>query len=115
MCEDELICDFAEYYHIYDYKGFLPLLVGTLLFGLRDDSRVKMKLTGQTVCLGTILQARILDELQYIAWTKTKSAQHGRNFPESVTKKLLEPKEKQKKSDIMTFNSPEEFLEAWNS
>lgn len=40
--EDALICDFAETYHIYDYRS-LPLhMAGIFACGLRPDSRIGM-------------------------------------------------------------------------
>ena len=36
--EDALICDFAETYHIYDYRSLDVEYAATLAYGLRDDS-----------------------------------------------------------------------------
>jgi len=41
--ENALICDFAETYHIYDYRQLPPTRVAVFACGLRDDSRIKMK------------------------------------------------------------------------
>ena len=45
--EDALICDFAETYHILDYKALPLKLRATLASGLRDSSRSKLILHGR--------------------------------------------------------------------
>lgn len=70
--EDEIICDLAETYNIYDYKGMSPSLVATLVLGLNDNSRIKRKITGSKISLDQMLYALMVDNLQYLAWTKTK-------------------------------------------
>lgn len=82
------------------------MLVGTLFFGLREDSRTKMFLTGQKITLEQSLLAIIADNLAFLSWTKTTDAEHGSNRPESIYTRLVNgPKEK----DTVTFTSPEEF------
>jgi len=44
--EDALICDFAETYHIYDYRGLPAANAATLAAGLRGNSRIRMKMQG---------------------------------------------------------------------
>ena len=61
--EDELICDFAETYHILDYRSLPPALVAKLAAGLREDSRVKARLSGYQVTLDVILNALTVDYL----------------------------------------------------
>lgn len=46
--EDALICDFAETYHILDYRALPVEQQAVLASGLRDNSRSKMKLSGLT-------------------------------------------------------------------
>lgn len=111
-CEDEMICDLAETYHLFNYRDYPPKLVGTLVFGLKDDSRVKMFLTGAKVSIDRLIQARIADELAFLSWTKTKDAQKGRNRPKSIIQSLLgEPK----KEEYATFETMEEFQRMWNA
>ena len=106
--EDALICDFAETYNILDYRA-LPLnLAATLAVGLRADSRIMLKITGQKIDYNTVLSAAILDRLTFLAWTKTKDAEAGRNRPESVVSKLMEePKE----NDIVAFEDENELMD----
>lgn len=42
--ESALICDFAETYHIYDYRALPVSYAATLAYGLRNDSRIRLKL-----------------------------------------------------------------------
>lgn len=111
VCEDELICDLAETYHLFNYRELSPLLVATLCFGLRDDSRVKMKLSGCKITLTQILLARTVDELSFQSWAKTKDGQKNRNRPESVLKALTE----EKTDEVVSFMTAEDFNKAWES
>ena len=53
--ESALICDFAETYHILDYRALPLKLAAVLACGLRDDSRIKMKLAGMKLNPETML------------------------------------------------------------
>lgn len=106
--EDALICDFAEYYRIYDYRALSPSYAGVLACGLRDNSRIKMKLTEQGVDMETLLLATIADRLQVLIWQNTEDGQKGINIPDSIVKKLLGKEDEPKN---MAFSSGEEFEE----
>ena len=64
--EDALSCDFAETYHIHNYRALPASLAATLAVGLRDDSRIKMKLSDRKASVETILLAGIMDRLSVI-------------------------------------------------
>lgn len=104
--EDALICDLAETYHIYDYRRLPPLTVAVFSLGLRENSRIKMKLSGQTVPLETMLLAGIYDRLSMLVWFQTKDGQKGLNRPTSLISLLLK---KEQENDIVAFSSGEEF------
>jgi hypothetical protein len=107
--ENALICDLAETYHIYDYKQLPAFKVAVFSIGLRDDSRIKMKLSNQKVSTETLLLAGIFDRLSILAWFKTADGQKGTNRPESIVEQLTaEPKERKE----MVFTSGEEFERA---
>jgi hypothetical protein len=110
VCEDDLICDLAETYHILHYRELSPDLVATLCFGLRDDSRVKMRVSGAKITLEQSLLARMADDLSFQSWAKTKDGQKGRNRPPSILKTLLEDK-KEEENEI--FLTSEDFDKAW--
>ena len=77
--ETELICDFAETYHILDWRTLPLTTAAALSVGLRDNSRVKMKLAGVEAGQDTLLLAAIVDRLSLLWWAKTKDAESGRN------------------------------------
>lgn len=104
-----MICDLAETYKIYDYRAFSPSLVGTLCVGLRNDSRVKMTLTGQKITLDQMLMARMCDELAFQSWAKSKDGQRNRNRPKSILKSLTEEKEE----ELTAYRTADEFERAW--
>lgn len=106
--EDALICDLAEVYHIYDYKSLSPAQVATFSVGLRENSRIKMKLSGLKYPLETILLAHAVDRLSLLVWSKSKDAESGRNKPNSIADKLLGNNVEQER-EYVVFNSPEEF------
>lgn len=66
--EDALICDFAETYHILDYKALPLKLAGVLAVGLRDDSRIKMKMADAKAPSDILIGAIIADRLGVISW-----------------------------------------------
>ena len=104
--EDALICDLAETYHIYDYRQLPATKVAVFSLGLRDNSRIKKKLSNQPIDFDRLLLAGISDKLSYLLWSKTKGGAKGRNKPKSILEMLTEPK---KQSNQLAFNSGEEF------
>lgn len=64
--EDALICDFAETYHIYDYMSLPATLAGTLAAGLRENSRIRLRMTDRKAPINTILLAGIIDRLSVL-------------------------------------------------
>lgn len=107
--ESALECDLAETYHIYDYRALTPERVALFSIGLRDNSRIKLKISGQNYPLELLLLASAVDRLSMILWSKSKDAERNTNRPESIVAKLTEV---QKEKDFEVFNSPEEFEEA---
>lgn len=103
--EDALICDLAETYGIYNYKGLSLKQVATLSCGLRDNSRIKMRLSDMKISTETLLVAACLDKLSFIAWSKTEEAQRNQNRPSSVVNALLYPKEQENE----TYLTADEF------
>ena len=108
--EDALICDFAETYRIYDYRQLPPTRAAVFALGLRDNSRIKMKLSGQRVMLDTILLAGISDRLSTLVWWKTKDGQKGINKPAMLAETLAGKKPRD--IDVIVFNSGEDFERA---
>lgn len=98
--EDSLICDFAETYHIYDYKALPLKLAATLANGLRRDSRIKMALADQTMPLEVFLLAGILDRLSILLGGKDAK----------LVTDILIPKKEQ---ESYGFETGEQFEAAW--
>lgn len=105
--EEALVCDLAETYHIYDYEQLSPQKIAVFALGLRENSRIKMKMSGQTVPLDTMLLAGIQDRLSLSLWFKTKDGQKGKNRPKMVWDVLN--KSTKKAENKVRFNSGEEF------
>ena len=105
--EDALYCDFVETYHIFDYKALPPLTAGRLASGLRDDSRIKMKLSGFKEPLEICLLAAIVDGINILAWQNSRK---NSKRPNSVLEVLIS---EEKESDIVGYNTAEEFEAAW--
>lgn len=82
--EDALICDFAETYHIYDYRGLPLQLAATLAIGLRDNARIKMRMGEIKAAPDILMLAAIVDQLNILIWSKTKDGEKGRNRPKSI-------------------------------
>jgi len=104
--EDALICDLAETYHIYDHRQLPASKVAVFSLGLRDNSRIKKKISNQPIDFDRLLLAGISDKLSYLLWSKTKDGAKGRNKPKSILEMLTEPK---KQSNQLAFHSGEEF------
>lgn len=104
--EDEhaLMCDFAEYYHIYDYQELRPIQAAIFAVGLPTDSRIKRKLTGQKHTTETLLLACIADSLRTLTWFKTEDGQRNINRPPSILRSLTEEKD-----ELAEFRTIEEY------
>ncbi|MGK1713544.1 DUF5361 domain-containing protein, partial [Klebsiella pneumoniae] len=73
------MCDLAEIYHIYDYKQLSPLKIAVFSIGLNEESRIKMKMSGQKLPINTLLLAGIQDRLSMSLWFKTEDGRKGKN------------------------------------
>lgn len=104
--KEAVICDLAETYNIYNYKDMPPLMVAVFCKGLRENSRIKLKIAGQKVCIETMLLASIVDRLGILIWSKTKDGQKGRNQPKSILESISKIA---KEKETIVFNTSEEF------
>ena len=106
--EDALMCDLAETYQIYDYRQLPARRVAVFAYGLRDDSRIKMKLSGQSISLDTLLLAGISDRLSTLVWFQTEDGQKGKNRPTPIVELLLNTKNK-RDENVVVYHSGKEF------
>lgn len=106
--EDAIICDFAQYYHVHNYRALAPQYASTLACGLPSDSRIKRKLSGIQFGIDTLLRAAILDGVKMLCWMQSKDAQKGRNRPASVYE-LLRSGGGIKEQEHLAFASGSDF------
>lgn len=103
--ENALICDLAETYHIFNYKSLPVFTVATLASGLRDDSRIKLKMNKQLASNTDLLLSVIADRLGLIISFLNGEPMES-FFIDSVFEDLEVPK---RKSNVEQFHTVEEF------
>lgn len=106
-----LECDLAETYHIYNMYELPFSKVALFSAGLRDNSRIKMKISGMKISFETLLLAKAVDNLSLLVWSKTKDAQKNRNRPPSIVEKVLDD---HKEENNLAFDSGDDFEKARN-
>lgn len=110
--EDALVCDFAETYHIYDYRSLPLKMVATLSVGLRENSRIKMAASGLHVSQDTLLLATIADRVELFRYGFTEAAKSGKKPPTMIVDTLLGGTNK-KRSKADTYKTMDEFETAY--
>ena len=108
--EDALICDLAETYSIYDYRRLPLKMVAVFSFGLKDDSRIKMKLNGMEVPFEMMLLASAVDRLSTLVWQQTKDGMDGKNYPLSIVAMLTNAQTNKENSNVTSFATGEDFM-----
>lgn len=106
--EDALICDFAETYHIYDYRRLTPSYAATLAAGLREDSRIRTVMGGLPVSLPLFLQLAETDALNLLTWLNSSDGAEGKNRPKSLLQMFTGDD-----SAVQGFDSGEDFMQEW--
>lgn len=112
--EDALICDFAETYHILNYRDLPARLAATLAVGLKADSRIKQKLSGMNGSRELLLLAAAVDRLSWLVWSKTKDAERGANRPVSIMAALFGVEAEKKEGNVLSFDDGVDFRMKWN-
>lgn len=110
--ETALICDFAEVYHVLDWRQLPVFTAAALAAGLGPNSRIARKNTGAPVGVDTMLLAMITDALHVLAWQNTKDGAKGRNRPKSILQQILGGEKKAQETS--GFDTPEDY-EAWRA
>lgn len=110
--QDALICDFAETYGIYDLRGLPVFTLATLAAGLRENSRIKMRLSGISISRMEALVAAAVDRLSMLCWTQTEDGQRNENPPKSMISILLNQEEGQERK-VQTYKNGRDFDRAW--
>ena len=107
--EDALICDFAQYYHIYDIDSLDLRLAATLACGLPKESRTIRDLRNEKLDQNTIMMASILDTVRSIEYGVFQSHSKKKlKRPRSVLNRLLGI-EKEERTEVKGFSSSEEY------
>ena len=113
--ESALICDLAETYGVTDWKALPLRTAAALASGLRENSRIRMKMSGIKVDQMTLLTAMIVDRLSLLVWSKTKDAEHGQNRPASIAAAILGAGEETQEDECQAYQTAEEFQAAWQA
>ena len=108
--EAALTCDFAETYQIYDWRTLPATYAAILAAGLRDSSRIKMRLSGSKLAAEQLLLAAIADHVRVLVWLNTEDGRRGENRPPSMLALMLNSDNDGSESE--GFTSPDEF-NAW--
>lgn len=108
---DALVCDLAETYGIFDMRALPASLLATLAAGLREDSRIKTRLSGGKVPQSDLFLAAAVDRLSLLVWMLSKDGQNDANRPKSVLEALLGVPEQE--SDIERYDTAEDFEAEW--
>ena len=109
--KDALICDFAEYYHIYDFESMKPSRAAIYAWGLPDDSRIKRAMNNQPVTTDLLLKAAMVDRLSLLVWSKTQDAEKGKNQPQSIVAQLLKD-DKETKQELTSYATISDYEKA---
>ena len=110
--QDALICDLAETYGIYDMWS-LPLhTVATLAAGLRDDSRIKLKMSGAKIDTETLLLAGMFDRLSILIWQLNGLGGETTKKPDSLLAQMM-GMESGRNDKVEVFETGEDFDARW--
>lgn len=106
MDEDALLCDFAEVYHLFNYRALPPKYAAALFVGLGEESRIKRKLSGCPVDTKTALLAIIADRLGLLVWQNSEDGHRGANKPSSIFDAIMRGSEE---PELYGFETGDEF------
>lgn len=105
---DALLCDLAETYGIYDLRALPVKTIAALSSGLRENSRIKMKLRGETAVRPDLIPAMIYDLLREMLYAQGIL----KDRPDRITDILTGTRETQI-SEYEGFDTVAEFTEAY--
>lgn len=110
MDKNAVICDLAETYNIYDYKRVPGRLLGILVAGLGDNTRIGKKINGVKGTVTEVLLAQILDGVRFLCWAQTEDGRKGKHRPKSVASEFFVSEDKNK-AKTMTIDDFEKIRE----
>lgn len=109
--EDALICDFAETYHVLDYRSLPLRTAATLSAGLRDNARIKLKAAGVPVALDTVLLAAISDRIDAVRFMLSADSERKKKHV-TIVETLVGKSEQTNANGAQTFDSVDDFKKA---
>lgn len=109
---DALLCDLAETYGIFDLRALPVSTLAALSAGLREDSRIKMKMSGTRITRMEMLLAAAVDRLSMLWWAKTEEGSANINRPKSMLSILIGEPESEE-SNVQSFECGDEFEREW--
>lgn len=107
--EDALICDFAQFYGITDYRSIDIRTAAVLACGLPPESRTVRRLTGQTYNLEEHLLMLVIDNLSALVWLN--GSRKGKK-PTPIRKLLENSKNKDNNNQTQAYLNAEAFEKA---
>lgn len=108
--EAALICDFAEFYHIYDWNQFPLQRQAVLACGLPEKSRIIRKLTKQKAPLDTVLLMAVVDSIRSLEFTYISA--HSKKKPKKPESLLSALGKDKSSNDVQAYDSVEDFEKA---
>ncbi len=109
--EDALLCDFAQYYHVYDLRTLPVTTAASLAQGLPEESRIVRRMSGARAGLDSLLLAAVADRLAHLIWMLSEDGRLGQNRPQSVLEVLVGRPEQETDG----YADAEDFTAAWAS
>lgn len=110
--EDALVCDFAEIYHVFDYRALPIPVAATLAAGFPLRSRTMRKILAAPYMEPTVLLASIADRVSHLIWML--STESGK--PETRPKGFLELLTRENAAqDGTSYESGAAFDDAWQA
>lgn len=107
---DALTCDFAEYYHVLDWRRLPVRVAATLAGGLPAGSRTAREMSGTRRIPEDFLLAAIADRLGLLVWMQTKDGHKGRNRPRGILDELVGKGDARR---MESYRTAREFEAAW--
>lgn len=101
-----MICDFAQYYHVLNWRELPLKLAAALAFGLPEDSRTVRKKHNMPTTMQVMLEAMSSDYLAYILYAMGGLKERPKSIVESMVEASTE-------SSHLTFATGAEFDEAY--
>ena len=107
--EDALICDMAEYYHIYDMRALTVRELSVLACGLPERSRSKLAMSGSSMPPELTILCGIFDQLSALRWMLSADAGKGAEPPPSILSVISGEAKPEKPKALKGYSSGAEF------